>query len=110
MNESGPSIGAALNFYKIKPDNLILLHDDKDIPFGETRVQRNRGDAGHNGVKSVIQSLGTSDFTRIRIGIAQKDKKIPDTADFVLHKFTGAELKILKTVFEHVLKEVQSLV
>ena len=70
MNSSGESVQALLSFYKLKPDNLVVIHDDKDIPLGEIRVQQDRGAAGHNGVLSIIEHLGTKDFLRIRVGVA----------------------------------------
>lgn len=118
MNNSGKAARALLNFYKLKPENLILIHDDKDIPLGETRVQTNRGPAGHNGVKSVIQHLGTQNFTRIRIGIGASSPPArggvggggSDIAAFVLGKFSAEEKKVLKKVFENVVKEIERLI
>jgi PTH1 family peptidyl-tRNA hydrolase len=111
MNHSGLAVQALLNFYKLKPDSLIIIHDDKDIVMGKTRVQTNRGPAGHNGIKSIIELLGTQDFTRIRVGVAPaKQENIKDTASFVLGKFTAEEKKILNTVMEHIIKEVETLI
>lgn len=106
MNSSGQAVQALLAFYKLTPDDLVVIHDDKDIPLGETRVQRNRGAAGHNGIKSIIEHIGTKDFLRIRVGVAPTDKTIHDTADFVLGNFTKEEQKVLKTVIEHVQEEI----
>ena len=111
MNNSGIAVKALLSFYKIKPENLIVIHDDKDIPLGETRVQTDRGPAGHNGVKSIIEHLGTQNFTRIRVGVAPTDpSKIKDTGNFVLGKFTAEEKKILSKVIENAAKEVERLI
>ncbi|MBI2037932.1 MAG: aminoacyl-tRNA hydrolase [Candidatus Magasanikbacteria bacterium] len=111
MNNSGVAVQALLNFYKLKPENLIVIHDDKDIPLGETRIQTNRGPAGHNGIKSIIEHLGTQNFTRIRVGVAPKEQeKIKDTAGFVLGKFTAAEKKILDTVAKNIIKEIETLI
>lgn len=106
MNNSGVAVQSLLTFYKLKPNSLIVIHDDKDIPLGETRVQINRGAGGHNGVQSIIDHLGTKDFTRIRVGVAPSDKTIHDTADFVLGKFTKDEQKVLKGVIKNVVAEV----
>lgn len=108
MNDSGTAVQAALNFYKLSPSDLLVIHDDKDIPFGETRLQTNRGPAGHNGVLSIIEKIGTQDFMRIRIGVAPLDKKIINIADFVLEKFTAEEQSRLETIFEHVAGEVKN--
>ena len=111
MNNSGFTARILLDFYKIKPENLIIIHDDKDILLGETRVQTNRGAAGHNGIKSIIEHLGTQNFTRIRVGVAPTTQEnIKDTAGFVLGKFTATEKKVLETVMEHVMKEIEMLV
>ncbi len=116
MNNSGQPVQALMHFYKLTPANLIVIHDDKDILLGETRVQRDRGAAGHNGVLSIIEHLGTKDFVRIRVGVApnpllsEAGPRIADTADFVLGKFTKEEQKILKGVIENVVEEVKRLI
>lgn len=109
MNDSGAAVQALLAFYKLTPADLIVIHDDKDIPLGETRVQQNRGAAGHNGVLSIIEHTGTKDFMRIRVGVSPAGQTIHDTADFVLGKLTKAEQTTLKTVFEHVHTEIKKL-
>ena len=111
MNSSGAAVRSLLDFYKLTPADIIVVHDDKDIPLGETRVQTNRGPAGHNGIKSIIEQLDTQDFTRIRVGVAPaKQEDIRDTADFVLGKFTAEEKRALNTVAEHVIKEVEKII
>lgn len=119
MNNSGEAVQTLLSFYKLKPNNLIVVHDDKDIPLGEIRVHKGRGAAGHNGVLSVIEHVGTKDFTRIRVGVAPATKDamnrvstamIGDTANFVLGKFGKEEQKVLKEVIKHVVKEIKRLV
>ena len=111
MNNSGIAVRELLDFYKLKPENLIVIHDDKDIPLGETRVQTDRGPAGHNGVKSIIEHLGTQNFTRIRVGVAPASQnQIKDTANFVLGKFTAEEIRILNKVIDTVIKEIKTLI
>ncbi len=117
MNNSGQAVQAILAFYKLTPSDLIVIHDDKDIPLGETRVQRDRGAAGHNGIKSIIEHIGTKDFVRIRVGIAPSPLRggtgggvVVDTAAFVLDNFSSDEQKILKDVFAHVVQEVENFV
>ena len=111
MNNSGIAVRALLDFYKLKPENLIVIHDDKDIPLGETRVQTDRGPAGHNGVKSIIKHLGTKNFMRIRVGVAPGNQNnIKDAANFVLGKFTAEEKKKLKKVSENIAKELESII
>jgi len=95
MNNSGEGVRALIDFYKIDPENdLIIIHDDKDIPLGTIKIQKDKSAAGHNGIKSIIQHLGTQNFTRVRIGVAPEDpRKIGNTADFVLKKFGFFEKK-----------------
>lgn len=109
MNNSGESVEAAMTFYKINPDDLIIIHDDKDIPLGETRVQINRGAAGHNGITSIIEKIGTKEFNRIRIGIAPTDKKIVSISNFVLATFSEDEKHQFTKVLDTVCSEVISL-
>lgn len=110
MNHSGVAVRALLDFYKLTVKDIIVIHDDKDIPLGETRIQTNRGPAGHNGIKSIIEHLGTQDFTRIRVGVAPiAADQIKDTASFVLGKFTASEKKILNNVTENIIKELEAL-
>lgn len=110
MNNSGVSVAYAAKKNGVLPEDIIVIHDDKDIPLGHTKIQRDRGSAGHNGIKSIIEHLGTRDFTRIRIGVAPPDgSPIEDTANFVLQNFTATEQKILKTVFENVKNEIENL-
>lgn len=107
MNNSGQAVRSLLSFYKLTPADLIVIHDDKDIPLGKFRVQSNRGAAGHNGIKSLFDSLGTQDFLRLRVGIAP-EKPITDTADFVLAPFAKDEQQKLQTIFDHVVIEVKN--
>ena len=109
MNESGVAIRALVDFYKIKPANIIVIHDDKDIPLGEFRDQTDRSAAGHNGVKSIIEHLGTQNFRRIRIGVATPEmKKYDDQADFVLGKFSKEEFIILNKTLSEVATKLLS--
>ena len=108
MNESGVAVRALVDFYKLKPADIIVVHDDKDIPLGEYKIQTNRGSAGHNGVKSIIEHLGTQNFTRVRVGIATAEMdKYDDKADFVLGKFGKDEMKVLDGVMEEIIKSIK---
>ncbi len=110
MNNSGISVQIMMNFYRLTSKDIVVIHDDKDIPVGEIRVQSNRGPAGHNGIKSIIEHIGTQDFTRIRIGVGPADKeKIEVISDFVLNKFTKDEFKILQPTFVNVATEIKRL-
>lgn len=97
MNASGQSVQLIASFYKIPGRDIVVIHDDKDLPLGTVKVQENRGAGGHNGVQSIIDHIGTKGFTRIRVGIASKnEKKMNDTAKFVLGKFGLFEKKSLE--------------
>lgn len=107
MNLSGTPARAVMDFYKIKPENIVVIHDDKDIMFGDVKYQTDRSAAGHNGIKSIIEHLGTQNFARIRIGVAWEDKeKMGDTANFVLMNFTKTELETLDGIIKEVLKKI----
>lgn len=95
MNNSGKAVKS---FAKAKP-TLIVVHDDIDIPLGSIKVSENRGSAGHKGIDSIIQSLGTKNFTRIRIGIQPKKGKPDNVEGFVLKSFSSAETKLLTSSF-----------
>lgn len=106
MNLSGIAIAATKKYFKVKLENIIVAHDDIDLPLGIFRVSKNASSAGHQGVQNIIDQLGTKDFTRIRIGIEnQKDKKMP-TEKYVLGKFTDKELKIFRKILGEVASEL----
>lgn len=91
MNLSGQSVQPAAAFLKVAPADVIVVHDELDIPFGEVRVKVGGGHAGHNGLRSIIERLGP-DFVRIRMGIGRPPPEFPgDVADYVLHDFDGSE-------------------
>ena len=107
MNLSGSPVRAVMDFYKIKPENIVVIHDDKDIMFGDVKYQTDRSAAGHNGIKSLIEHLGTQDFARIRVGVAWEDKeKMGDTAEFVLRNFTKTELESLEKIIEGICTKI----
>jgi PTH1 family peptidyl-tRNA hydrolase len=92
MNESGRSVQAACTFYKIKPSELIVAHDELDVPFSEVRLKQGGGDGGNRGIRSVSAALGP-DYVRIRLGIGRPPPDFRgDVADFVLQAFASAEL------------------
>lgn len=91
MNLSGEAVQAVVNFYKIAPNNIAVVHDELDIDFGQIRLRVGGSSAGHNGIKSVTQHLG-EDYGRIRVGIGPKHPVRMKSEDFVLQKFSEAEL------------------
>jgi len=92
MNLSGQAVQAVMTFYKIPLDNVVLIYDELDITFGHIRTRIGGSSAGHNGVKSVTSLTGES-TGRIRVGVGPKTPPQMDTADFVLQKFSAAQLK-----------------
>lgn len=111
MNRSGETVQLIMHYYKTDIENLIVVHDDKDIKLGEIKIQVDRGDGGHNGIKSIVEHLGTKNFTRIRVGIAsENEKKMNDTADFVLGKFGLFEKKKVEETIKKSVEEIKKLV
>ncbi len=100
MNLSGEAVQAIAHFYKISHDQIAVIHDDIDIPFGQIRTRMGGGSAGHNGIKSVSQHLG-EDYGRIRVGIEQvAGSREQATETFVLAKFSEAEQKHLPALLK----------
>ncbi len=88
MNESGRSVGPAARFFKIAPDRLLVVHDEVDLDPGRLQARLGGGLAGHNGLRSVAEHLGTQDFLRLRIGVGRPERGDPrPVADFVLSPF-----------------------
>lgn len=94
MNNSGPAVRGVLEWYKLKPENLILIYDDVDLEVGQVRIREKGSAAGHHGVESVIASLGTSEFIRVRIGIG-RESLTADVTDYVLQKIPPAQRETL---------------
>ncbi len=90
MNESGQAVAPLLRYYRATADRLLVCHDDIDLPFGKLRVQFGRGSGGNNGVDSIIRSLGTSDFWRLKFGVGRPPGR-QDPADYVLKRFSSQE-------------------
>ena len=99
MNESGGPIKALASFYSVEPSNIIVLHDELDIPYAAIRTKVAGGDNGHNGLKSLTSSLGTADYFRVRLGIGRPMGQ-QDPGDFVLKQFSKEEKKTLDEFIE----------
>lgn len=108
MNNSGQAVKSLINFYKAKPENLWIIHDDLDLPIGEIKIAKNRGSAGHKGVQSIIDHLKTKDFNRIRIGICPKTGKPEQVEKFVLQNFTKEEEKLIKESVEGAVRTIRN--
>lgn len=101
MNNSGKAVAKQISNFQIPISNLYVIHDDIDLPLGTVRISKNISSAGHKGVQSIIDELGTKDFTRVRIGIQPKTGKPQNTEKFVLEKFSKEEEKIIKKVIKN---------
>ena len=93
MNISGKTVNRVVNFFKIKPEDLLIVHDDVDLEFGEIKHQFGRGAAGHKGVQSIVDSLGSDQFNRIRIGIG-RPKDSTEMEKWVLQYFSEEKSKV----------------
>jgi peptidyl-tRNA hydrolase, PTH1 family len=92
MNESGRSVGAAAQFYKLEPDSVLVVHDEGDFDLGRLELKAGGGLAGHNGLRSIAQHLKTQDFLRLRIGVGRPERGDPrGLADYVLSDFVPAD-------------------
>ena len=94
MNVSGGPVAALMRFYKVLPENLIVVHDELDIPFDSIKLKTGGGHGGHNGVRDIAAAIGTPDFVRVRVGIGRPPGRQP-AADFVLRDFGAEERKTL---------------
>jgi peptidyl-tRNA hydrolase, PTH1 family len=109
MNLSGPPVAALVKFYKLSPERLVVIHDELDIPFGVVRLKLGGGDNGHNGLRSVTQSLGTREYLRVRFGIGRPPGRM-DPATFVLRDFGTAERKELPLAIDRAADAAEALI
>lgn len=108
MNNSGIPVQKICHFYKISPSDLYIIHDDLDLEIGDYRIQFDRGHAGHNGIKSIIEQLGTQAFNRIRIGISKPENNIP-VEDYVLQSFSKEESAIINSIIPKIFEEISKI-
>ena len=101
MNLSGAAVSALATFYKVKPDHILVIFDDISLPVGRIRIRRDGSAGGHNGIKSIIQSLGTDQFPRVKVGVGAKPHPDYDLADWVLSKFSAQEEQALAPALEN---------
>lgn len=95
MNLSGAAVSALATYYKIPAERVLVIFDDISLPVGRIRIRRDGSAGGHNGIKSIIQSLGTDKFPRVKIGVGEKPHPDYDLADWVLSKFSAQEETLL---------------
>jgi len=108
MNDSGRAVRKIMDFYKLGTPDVVVVHDDLDIAFGEYKIQKEKGPKIHNGVRSVEQCLGRTDFLRVRIGIDNRQPGLHygTGADYVLSSLSKEEIKELDALFEEIIKEL----
>jgi peptidyl-tRNA hydrolase, PTH1 family len=104
MNLSGRSVVEALRFHKLSLKDVLVIHDDLDIPFGRVKLKEGGGHAGHNGLRSLVSELGSGDFTRVRVGIGRPLRG--DVVDYVLSRFADDEQKQLATILDGVIDSI----
>jgi PTH1 family peptidyl-tRNA hydrolase len=109
MNLSGEAVGEAARFYKIPADHVLVISDDVDLPLGKLRIRKSGSAGGHNGLKSIIQHLGSDQFPRLRIGVGGKPHPDYDMADWVLGKFQGEDKKRIDQAVDRAADAVEVL-
>jgi PTH1 family peptidyl-tRNA hydrolase len=108
MNLSGPPIKSLLRELRLDVDRLVVIHDDLDLEPGRLRIKQNGGHGGHNGVRSILETLGTGQFMRMKIGIGRPPRGL-DSADYVLETVTKAELDIIEPCMERAVDALEVL-
>ncbi|KPJ56785.1 hypothetical protein AMJ49_03885 [Parcubacteria bacterium DG_74_2] len=112
MNSSGQAVKSLVSFYKIKSQDIIVTHDDLDLPLEKIKISEDSRSAGHKGVQSIIDEIGTKNFTRFRIGIKPQKFQglVHRTEKFVLEKFTKDEEKIIKQVIKQTVEALETII
>lgn len=109
MNRSGIAVYETANFYKINIENILVLHDEVDLELGKVRVKIGGGNAGHNGLKSIDESIGKN-YMRLRLGVGRPQNKEYSTADYVLAKFSNEELVKVSNINEKISDLIEDLI
>lgn len=110
MNNSGLAIRKIIDYYAISLENILVIHDDLDIELGKYKISFGSRSAGHNGVQSIIDHLGTKDFKRLRIGIKTVEKEKIPTEKFVLEKFSKEERDIVGKIIGEIMAEIKTII
>ncbi|MGQ0666147.1 MAG: aminoacyl-tRNA hydrolase [Nitrospiraceae bacterium] len=108
MNVSGPPLKGLLREFKLTPEDLVLIHDDLDLEPGRLRIKLAGGHGGHNGIKSVVETLGTQQFVRLKLGIGRPAPG-QDPADYVLEPFTEQEIEVLNPCLDRAVAALECL-
>ena len=106
MNSSGDSVGPLATFYKVEPENILVIYDEIDLPFGTIRLRENGGAGGHNGMKSIINHLG-EDFPRLRLGVSRPPGQMPVPA-YVLQDFHKNDLPLVNEILDESVKAIET--
>jgi len=110
MNKSGEAILALSKFYKISPENILVIHDELDLPVNTIRISKNGSHAGNNGIRSIIDSLGTAEFPRLRLGIGpRQDLSIP-AEKYVLQKISAKDKITISQLIDHSAKAAKTII
>jgi PTH1 family peptidyl-tRNA hydrolase len=109
MNLSGAPVVSLAQFFKVPVENVIAVHDELDVPFGEVRVKRGGGEGGHNGLRSMSKSLASKEYARVRFGIGRPPGR-QDPADYVLSDFASAERKELDFLVDRAADVVEAII
>jgi PTH1 family peptidyl-tRNA hydrolase len=109
MNESGGPVRGLLDYHHLPVEDLVVIHDELDIPFASVRLKRGGGEGGHNGLRSITRSTGTKDYLRVRVGIGRPPGR-QEAADFVLKDFSAVERKELDLLVAEAADAVEALV
>ena len=107
MNLSGEAVGDAARFYKLPPERVLVISDDTALPLGKLRLRKGGSAGGHNGLKSIIQHLGTDQFPRLRLGVGEKPHPDYDMADWVLGRLQGEDWKAMEAAVDRAADAVE---
>ena len=106
MNNSGEAIADAMRFYRLTPEQVLVIFDDVSLEVGKIRIRRSGSDGGHNGIKSIIRHLGTQDFPRVKIGVGQKPENYTELADWVLSDMSVNERNLICRKYDNIFDAV----
>ncbi len=110
MNLSGEAVRQAVDFYNLPPERVLVISDDTALAVGRLRIRKGGSAGGHNGLKSIIQHLGSDQFPRVRVGVGEKPHPDYDMADWVLGKFVGEDKKAIDTAVKRAADAVECLI
>lgn len=105
MNASGKSIIPLMNYFNVTPENLLVIHDDLDIPLGSIRIRPSGGTSGQKGMKSIVENMGSDKFPRLRIGIGRPPGRM-NPADYVLHNFDNDQIPLINESLDRAVKAI----